>query len=1319
VSRPTPRLCALLFTVFVIALYGRTVSGQNQISGAIQGEALDAKTRAPIVGARVVAQDPNTGLKKYARTSADGHWIIYNVPPGIYTLHCYHDDYTAPPFPGVNANINSIKTITIPPFLMEKTELPIQQAELRTPKTERKGRMPKPSTAAEPPVAPEPSPPKEPEEPAAQLPPPPAPQQPEPQPPSPPAPPKPEPQQPPSPPAPPQPEPQPPVPPAPQKPEPKPPVPPAPPAEPLPEPQLAAQPVGSSAEPDAALMVNATNAMRGGNFNEYQLQALPLPGIRTFDSLALLVPGVAEAPQTLSTVAGPGIGAGLGTAGQFSVNGMRGRANSFMMDGSDNNDQDVAVRRQGYLSLAPQSIESVQEFQISTMLWDAEQGRNVGSQVNVVSSSGSNALHGQAYGYFTDSRLNARNFFEVAPQSRRSKDPFTRIQAGFDLSGPIVRDRTHFFAGFEHQSLNAAVTQHFASPTQPERLFQNSENLLIIGTSSSYDYNYIAFGRQTPLGQNLLATSSTSAGHVFYPLPNNPGGPYGVNTLTQILPASGSGNIFSTKLTHQIGEKTQLAARYSFSDDKRVLPSVHKAISSSVNSDSRNQNVSVILDNSFSDTFVNQARVSYGRTRLDFSELAGNPMVLNSSQEDNFIWVFPKNGDDDYFDLVTSKTYPLGQLVIRPFSPVGLDSRLFPQNRTNNTYQFADSLSKTWQKHTLKFGADIRYVQMDSRQDSYYRPYMEVNNGILIDLNTEEIRSMPGVEFASIGQISSILQTITRDAPDSEIGLRFAEFNFFINGNFRLNPRLTLDYGVRYELNTVPSEANNRIESALDQSNMPAATTSPFLCGTGNVCDAFLSAYANAVAEYNKILGGRKKIYESDRNNFGPHIGIAFSPTKDGKTAIRAGYGIYYDTILGAVVSQSRNVFPNEIPLLSDSVFYGSDGITTNSPAAFYWWGDPNYPILVRPDPSRPDNPSNQLSGDPEDFATMAGALFYQGQAGGLSFTLPEKNLRTPYVQQWHLSIDREFGGYMISASYAGTKGNKLTRLVAPNGGWSITPYQALLTIDFYDTIYFNDDQQLDLGRKNPFLGAYRIYENSARSSYHALQLEARKRLSDGLMFSGAYTWSHAIDDASDITDIAGASALAQDFDNLRAERADANFDVRHRFAGSFIYDLPLLRGRNDALAAVFGGWRLSSIFMARSGQPFTLQVPFDANLDGNLNDRPSTVEGLAFHDSHGQTRITQAAVTESFFDLLNPANGRVGRNTVRADGLINWDLALNKRFSFTETSHLDFRAEFFNITNRTNFGIPVRTIGDPGFGQSTDTATPARCIQFALKLAF
>jgi len=245
------------------------------------------------------------------------------------------------------------------------------------------------------------------------------------------------------------------------------------------------------------------------------------------------------------------------------------------------------------------------------------------------------------------------------------------------------------------------------------------------------------------------------------------------------------------------------------------------------------------------------------------------------------------------------------------------------------------------------------------------------------------------------------------------------------------------------------------------------------------------------------------------------------------------------------------------------------------------------------------------------------------------------------------------------------------------------------------------------------------VFENSASSTYHALQLEARKRYSQGFQFTASYTWSHAIDDVSDVFPIAGAPVLAQDSLNLRAEKGNANFDVRHRFAGSLVWDLPFFRSAKGRAQKLAGGWQIASVFETRTGQPFTLGVPFDANLDGNLSDRPSTTDGLAFFSGHGSRKLAVApgrAATD-FFVLTK--EGSVGRNTARGDGSINLDLTMRKRFQLNERHALDFRSEFFNVMNRANFGLPVRVIGAPGFGSAVETATPARIVQFALKYSF
>ena len=1097
---------------------------------------------------------------------------------------------------------------------------------------------------------------------------------------------------------------------------------------------------GARTEGEArASLVNTNDPTRRGNFTREQVETLPLGGTtdtRTFDELALLVSGVAPAPY-VPGVRGPGVGFGIGTAGQFSVNGARARSNNFTVDGSDNNDPDVGVRRQGFVALIPQSIESVQEFQLSTLLWDAEAGRNVGAQVNAVSKSGGNEYHGQLYGFFTDSALNARNAFDFTGGASGDEAPYTRLQAGFVFSGPIKRDETQFFVSYERLEINAAVEQHFSTPRANQRRFLGLDAFSVLRPFPVPEFAEIRYETAlgaTPIGRNLLS---------FYPLPNNPQGPYGANNYTETLPASGNGNIFSFKVTHRFNDDNILNARYNFTDDDRVLPAVNRAIRSTINSEAQTHNVSVIFDTALSPTLFNQARFSYGRTELDFPEHPLGPFLFRSSSVEA---VATPGGVVGF----TSDTFPIGQLHIEPFSPVGVDVFTFPQGRKNNTFQFADSLSWTVGSHAMKFGADIRHNMLDSFQDRNYRPLVSFSNGVqafgLLTVTGDEdfpfgfdplsaLLPLSGIQLATVGTPSSLFQVITLGPPDSSIDLRFTEYNFFFNDTWRIRSNFVLDYGVRYEYNSVPSEADNKIEDALTLTNAPAPGGSQF----DTPLRSFV--YNQAVNSLSTLLDGRTSIYDNDPNNFGPHVGFAWDPWGNGRTSVRAGYGVYFDSILGAVVSQSRNVFPNEVPINVNPAFLGADVFNLPNPAVLAL-RDAQGNVLVN---LIAPGSVNQFGGSDADFPALIGQTVLQLQGtGGISVTLPAKDLATPYVQQWHLTLEQQFlGDYAVSVGYVGTKGTKLTRLVTPNLGPNVTPF--LPTAVAVPGTPYEEGSPLIVAdrvasiispRPDPFLGAVQIFENSASSSYHALQVEARKRYSSGYTFTFAYTWSHAIDDLSDLFPIAGAPNLPQNTFDLRQERGDANFDVRHRFAASFIWDLPIYRdnaGADVGSAEWFlGGWQISTLAQGNTGQPFTLAVPFDSNLDGNLTDRPLSTTGLTFVDEHGPIRVTAPddplvadyvgltfAFTEDGIPILFGADGAVGRNTVRADGIVNWDLALNKRFRFTETQGLEFRTEVFNLLNRTNYGIPIRTLFNPGFGSSVETALPNRIIQFALKYSF
>ncbi len=1169
-------------------------------------------------------------------------------------------------------------------------------------------------------------------------------------------------------------------------------------------------------------LTNQVDPARRANADETQVSTLPLFGSRTFDDLALLAAGVAPPPQ-VKGVTGPGIGAGIGTAGQFSVNGQRARSNNFTVDGSDNNDEDVGVRRQGFVALVPQSIESIKEIQIVTHLWDSEQGRNLGSQVNAVSKSGGNQVHGAVYDFFNHDSLNARNFFDytadkvasyplnaiayqgfsngspvnprvfpvsvrsdpsapltqfIQPNPSNGKDQYQRNQGGGVIGFPIIQDKTFFFGSFERQDIKARQETHFAVPTVAQRGFLN------FGASGFC----LVSGPVCPANSGFFPTF-VAGDSIFslFPFPNNPIGPYGDNTFTQILPADAHATIFSLKLDHNFRlfgpEVTHnFAARYNFTDDERQVPSVGGAIFAGVIPKVKTQNLSLSLTSQLSPSMANQLRVSYGRTRLNFDEirdpylqpsrrLLNEPFLLNARQLLNTSTpVIPQPFVDYQFDptqgITEDNLGQLGQVIVMPFSPVGLDVYLFPQSRANNTIQFADTLTYFRAEHTYKFGFDIRRTQLNSSLNRNFRPQVFFGGSpdLTPNISTAPIKNISsfgptpgffsGSDLAALGVPTGIFQSLAIGTPNSTIGLRSWQFNIFANNNWRARRGLTFDYGLRYEFNTVPHDVNNRIENtfALDQLPLPDPSVRIVSPITNDPFDnqRLIGAFNATIDALRQVLGGRTEIYREDRNNFGGHIGFAWDPfasniNEGGRTVIRGGAGVYYDVTLGSVVSQSRNVFPNFVPINIDvnTFAYANQAFFFPLPVGTSALFNPrfvgvtvmrgnelqNLGGLIAP------NQLNAIQAPSGVLPALLGLIFNPLAAGGgslpsgggLAFTLPDNNLRSPIAFHYNLQIERElFRDFLVNLAYVGSRGVKLTRFRTPNGGVnSITVPVDPLGIIFPQTpiaIAF-PPMSADTGlasRPIRNLGAFSIFDSSAASTYHSFQASLSKRFSKGYQLTAAYAWSHALDDVSDVFDLAGAFVLPQDDRNLSLEHGSANFDIRHRFTLSAIGNLPFLHRFNDsdgATRVLLGGWQFGLLQTLQTGQPFTVNTSFDINLDGNLTDRIDTLVGLNLVDSRQQ----KLQLTTNPVNLLAQlgSNGRIGRNTFRASGVAKTDFSLIKNFRLGGEQNLVFRAEAFNLFNRTHFAIPVRILEAPGFGSSVDTLFTPRQIQFALKYVF
>jgi hypothetical protein len=573
------------------------------------------------------------------------------------------------------------------------------------------------------------------------------------------------------------------------------------------------------------------------------------------------------------------------------------------------------------VALIPQPIESVQEYQVITLLAPAQFGRNIGGQVNAVSKSGGNETHGTIYGTFNSSQLNARNFFDttfgnatttlrannqdVLVQTTNAfgavisqqpltvtnesggEDSFTFWQGGFVIGGPIHRPNTFYFASFEHEVINATREESFAVPTIQQR------GAFRTGTTGIFQDPFT--GQPTaaiPSGRNGSAIFS------LYPFPNNPAGDYGANTLTQVLPASGKGTVLSGKIDHYFGigaRQQTITGRYNFTNDWRDIPVTGGALFSTLKSHVRTQNLSLFLNGrvngpNASRSIFNQVRLSYGRTNLGFDEVRDTrflipsgrfpdlPFLLNAQEVLNVSLPTtpgtPNTGQVIYArpPITTEQELgPLGQVTIAGFSPLGVDSLNFPQNRVNNTYQVADNVSVRAGNHTYAFGFDIRRSELNSDLPRNARPFATFNgaprlvfeNGAFRFPQTGDLNQfIRGEDLAALGAASNFYLTLNTAGNDAKISLRYYQLNFFGQDNWRLNNRVSLSLGLRYEYNTPVGELNRRIENTFNDPRL------------------------DLVPALRTFIEGRTAIYDPDRNNFAPRLGLTYSPDWFGRSRV-------------------------------------------------------------------------------------------------------------------------------------------------------------------------------------------------------------------------------------------------------------------------------------------------------------------------------------------------------------------------------------------------------------------------------------------------
>ena len=931
-----------------------------------------------------------------------------------------------------------------------------------------------------------------------------------------------------------------------------------------------------------------------------QTQDMPLQG-RNYVNLASLTAGVIATPSTATNG---------NTAGAFSSNGTRGDLNNYILDGIDNNSNDDGT------NIIPTNVDAIEEFKIQTNSYDAEFGRSGGAALNVVTKSGTNEIHGSLFEFFQNASLNAQNFFATsAALSTKFNQP------GVTFGAPIIKNKLFFFGDYQLTDTRTPAIDKSSVPTSA----MIAGNFSGAGLKTIYDPNeYNATtGARTPFPGNIIPSSEISplgaAYAALYPAPNVPGAlknNYILEPTAQDRVDQGDG-----RLDYRVSDSDQLFARYSQSGETRYTPQKMPGLACGCGSSAPYRfeyvmGASLSETHIFTPTTLNVFRVGFN---WHYSH-RGVPSAGYQAAPSN---LFVPGGTTDPSVQGTSHMAPssYSALGIGEFAPTYLS----PEER-----QIDDTLTLIRSRHTIKIGGEFRWsqfnlFQLQSPRGTFDFTGQFTNNPASGSGGNSIADMLVGLPLTSY--IDSLVY----------LGNRQHVPSLFVQDDFKVTSRLTLNLGLRWEYYSPLKDVHNHL------ANFDFATGQLLVAGQNGNSDALTTA---------------------QKTNFAPRVGFAYSPGST--TVVRGGFGIFYsgqEIRTGDPLQLAYN-----LPYYYQPTFV-ADGITPVITLAS------GFPAL---------NPKQAI--DP-------------------GVTSVDTNTKTPYYLEWNTAVQRELKGHVsLEVAYAGTKGVHLQALTDQN----------------QDMVPGPGDVQAR--RPYPNFGPFASIQMRGNSSFHSLQIKAQKRLSHGLYFLSAFTYSHAEDD---MPPICCASPWPDNSYNLAAAKGLADFQQKFRWVTSFDYELPFGKGmpfmnNNHVLDLILGGWHGSGIFSVTSGFPFTPTQETDSSNTGTqgytLPDRIANGNLPS-----GQRSIYQWFNVAAFQDAANYTFGNSGYNVLIGPGFVNLDLAVRKQFSITERQRVEFRAELYNTLNHPNFGLPSGDIdaGPGASGTITSLANNNRQIQLALKYKF
>jgi hypothetical protein len=1036
-------------------------------------------------------------------------------------------------------------------------------------------------------------------------------------------------------------------------------------------------PQHTAAETDVRAGVNAKDASRGGVFNDEEVQS-PLGAttyVRTFDELALLLPGVTAPPYTFGNISGPGVGPGVGSAGQFSVNGLPPRANNFTVDGSDNNDEDIGVRRQGFFSLVPQPVESIKEYQVITLLAPAQFGRNIGAQVNAVSKSGGNDVHGDFYGFFNSNQLNARNFFDTeganGPFAVTSASGRAAVRCANDnatnancTSGAPITVGRDF--GGEDSSTSRAVRLRLGRPRRP------AETLLLrerrraspqrleggeLRRPHSRAARRVRDGRDRRLPRPLHRTA-----HLHLPLdarrrrglqplpaPEQPARRLRREHIHARAPASARGTILSGKLDYlfrRAERAQQLTGRYNFTNDWRELPATGGALFSTLKPRVRTQNFSLFLNSELSGRARRRlSSTSYAsptaaracastkcgtRTHMVASrDFPDEPFLLNAPLYTNLTLpnfdavnnrLVANTGPVIYFDnhaTVEDVLGPLGQVTMAGFSPVGVDVFNFPQKRVNNTYQLADQLTLRRGAHNLTFGTDNRRTELNSILPRNFRPLLSFQGEPRLAVGTGGLRIsddfVNASTLAAASAASGFFQTLTTGS-DAGHQPSLLPARLLRSGRVaRAAEPLAL---ARPPLRVQHARAR---DAAPHRRHVRRRSLAP----VPGLSDLRRRAQAHLRPGHEQLLAAHRRRL------------VAALVRRAGRDAPARRLR----PLQRHHARRGRQPVAQRLPDLPD----GEHGGRLRQPSLPASPLEPAQPVRPEPRPRRPGtlnrlNPQTPIAQHVALVNLLARAGGVLPSASGVEATLPARRQQSPDAHHYSFTFEQRFGrDTFLSVAYVGTQASHLPRFTTPNLGTNAVTL--LRSFDFelegegrFQPEFFGialqpgtrigggrarKGQAFVGGRPVPGVGGIQFFETTASSRYDAMQLELRGRVAR----DSCTARLHALEDdrrrVGRVRPRGRARAPAEQPDLRRRARP---LELRRAppLHVSRRLRLPALR-RTAPRASSSTTCSVAGTGRFQTGQPFTVNSIFDVNLDGNLTDRLDSTNGIVVTGDRSQ----------------------------------------------------------------------------------------------------